>query len=64
MTPPLSSRCIGNKDDSVDVSVSLPAHQRLRWLDNHQRILEGLPGQTSQRREDALHLLATRPVLG
>jgi hypothetical protein len=44
--------------------VSLPAHQRLRWLDNHQRILEGLPGQTSQRREDALHLLATRPVLG
>jgi hypothetical protein len=44
MTPPLSSRRIGNKDDSVDVSASLSAHQRLRRLDNHQRILEGLPG--------------------
>ncbi len=64
MTPPLSSRRIGDQDDRADVSASLSADERLRRLDNYQRILERLPGQTSQRRKDALHFLLTRPSLG
>lgn len=46
-----------------DVSLSVSADERLRWLDNHQRVLKGLPSQTLQGCEDALHLLITWPVL-